>query len=73
MRQASQRLEGIKGLSAEENEDQSAPVDLKPRKMKAVRREAAPDDVAKALRSAYNEALRETVPDDFLDLLGKLS
>ena len=30
-------------------------------------------DVGRALRSAYDETLREDVPDDFLDLLGKLS
>ncbi|WP_344709118.1 NepR family anti-sigma factor [Sphingomonas humi] len=39
----------------------------------AKNRGAATDDVGKALRSAYDEALREDVPDDFLDLLGKLS
>ena len=31
------------------------------------------NDVGRALRSAYDETLREEVPDDFLDLLGKLS
>ena len=30
-------------------------------------------DVGRALRSVYDETLREDVPDDFLDLLGKLS
>ncbi|HEU5481660.1 MAG TPA: NepR family anti-sigma factor [Sphingomicrobium sp.] len=30
-------------------------------------------DVGRALRSVYDETLRENVPDDFLDLLGKLS
>lgn len=29
--------------------------------------------VGQALRSAYDQALSEDVPDDFLDLLGKLS
>ena len=29
-------------------------------------------DVGRALRSVYDETLREDVPDDFLDLLGKL-
>lgn len=29
-------------------------------------------DVGRALRSVYDETLREEVPDDFLDLLGKL-
>jgi hypothetical protein len=30
-------------------------------------------DLGRALRSAYDDTLRETVPDEFLDLLGKLS
>ena len=35
---------------------------------------AAPDThVAAALRTAYEEAVREDVPPEFLDLLGKLS
>jgi hypothetical protein len=29
-------------------------------------------DIGRALRSVYDETLREDVPDDFLDLLGKL-
>jgi hypothetical protein len=29
--------------------------------------------VADALRTAYEETVRESVPDEFLDLLGKLS
>lgn len=29
--------------------------------------------VAGALRTAYEEAVRETIPAEFLDLLGKLS
>lgn len=29
--------------------------------------------VGRALRSVYDETLREDVPDDFLNLLGKLS
>lgn len=28
--------------------------------------------VGRALRTVYDETLREAVPDDFLDLLGKL-
>ena len=31
------------------------------------------NDVGRALRSVYDETLRESVPDDFKDLLGKLS
>lgn len=30
-------------------------------------------DVARALRSIYDDTLRESVPDDFKDLLGKLN
>ena len=30
-------------------------------------------DLGRALRSVYDDTLRETVPDDFNDLLGKLS
>jgi hypothetical protein len=29
-------------------------------------------DLGRALRSVYDDTLRETVPSDFLDLLGKL-
>lgn len=37
------------------------------------RRRPRANDVGRALRSAYDETLREEIPDDFLDLLGKLS
>jgi len=38
------------------------------------RRGTAPaGELSKALRSVYDNTLREDVPDDFLDLLGKLS
>jgi hypothetical protein len=30
-------------------------------------------DLGRALRSVYDDTLREAVPDDFLDLIGKLS
>ncbi|MEA3059040.1 MAG: hypothetical protein QOE50_452 [Sphingomonadales bacterium] len=30
-------------------------------------------DLGRALRSVYDDTLRESVPDDFLSLLGKLS
>lgn len=38
----------------------------KPRKTKS-------SDLGRALRSVYDDTLRESVPDDFLDLLGKLN
>jgi hypothetical protein len=36
-------------------------------------RKARSGDLGRALRSVYDDTLRETVPDDFLSLLGKLS
>ncbi len=30
-------------------------------------------DIGRALRTIYDDTLRESVPDDFQDLLGKLS
>jgi hypothetical protein len=30
-------------------------------------------DIGRALRTVYDDTLREAVPDDFTDLLGKLS
>jgi hypothetical protein len=39
---------------------------------KKIRRQRT-SDVGRALRSVYDDTLRESVPDDFLDLLGKLS
>ena len=53
--------------SGNNNDRQPAPKPKKPKKG------AGSDDVGKALRSAYDEALREDVPDDFMDLLRKLS
>ena len=36
-------------------------------------RKHRPSDLGRALRSVYDDTLRETVPDDFLNLIGKLS
>ena len=35
-------------------------------------RKTRPGDLGRALRSVYDDTLRETVPDDFLNLIGKL-
>ena len=43
----------------------------RPRKRDGASRARA-GDVGKALRSVYDTTLREDVPSDFLDLLGKL-
>lgn len=39
---------------------------------KGVRKQRG-SELGRALRSIYDDTLRESVPDDFLDLLGKLS
>jgi hypothetical protein len=36
-------------------------------------RKSRSSDLGRALRSVYDDTLRESVPDDFLNLLGKLS
>lgn len=36
-------------------------------------RKQRPGDLGRALRSVYDDTLRESVPDEFLNLLGKLS
>jgi hypothetical protein len=45
--------------------DSAVPRDKVARKHRAA-------DLGRALRSVYDDTLRESVPDDFLDLLGKL-
>lgn len=37
-----------------------------------VGRKQRPSDLGRALRSVYDDTVREAVPDDFLNLLGKL-
>ena len=36
-------------------------------------RKHRPSDLGRALRSVYDDTLRETIPEDFLSLIGKLS
>ena len=62
---------GVLGLAAN-SDDRVAGPDAKSGRGKRASR--APDaHVANALRSAYEEAVREDVPSEFLDLLGKLA
>lgn len=44
----------------------------KPSPNKSVRKQRS-TDLGRALRTIYDDTLRETVPDDFLNLIGKLS
>ena len=55
-----------KGAAKEKRPPKAAEADKKGRKHRA-------GDVGRALRSVYDDTLRENVPDDFLDLLGKLA
>jgi len=73
LRQAIQRLEGDTELSADKQDGQPTPADSNAKKTSPRRKGAASDDVGRALRRAYDDAVSEEVPDDFLDLLGKLS
>ena len=44
----------------------------KPSPDKTARRQRS-SDLGRALRTIYDDTLRESVPDDFIDLIGKLS
>lgn len=52
--------------ASQEKAAQKVPDEKKGRKQKA-------GDIGRALRTIYDDTLRESVPDDFLNLLGKLS
>ena len=60
-----ERLSGNSTTSGNRGKPQSGPLDPKPRRTKS-------GNVGRALRTAYDDMLRESVPKDFLDLLGKL-
>jgi hypothetical protein len=68
--------EGDEELSEGSNSDPHAIGRDKHRSKKARKPDGArtkAGDVGKALRTVYDTTLREDVPTDFLDLLGKLS
>jgi hypothetical protein len=44
----------------------------KPSADKSIRKQRS-TDLGRALRTIYDDTLRESVPDDFLNLIGKLS
>jgi len=69
---------GIEQLSEGSKNDHPARSGSGKPRTKAGRKGASParakaGDVGRALRSVYDNTLREDVPRDFLDLLGKLS
>lgn len=68
--------EGDERLSAAKSDDLDRSDDGVPKKGKAdakgkVRRKSS-GDLGRALKSVYDSTLAEDVPNDFLDLLGKL-
>jgi hypothetical protein len=62
----SDRKVGESGAPSEKRKSGGANPSAKPRGKRGA-------DIGRALRSVYDETLREDVPDDFMDLLGKLS
>lgn len=63
-------------MSDEREKDPPAGGDRESSKAKRVRKtkdSAKSGDVGRVLRSVYDTTLREDVPRDFLDLLGKLN
>ena len=75
-RHADSGATGDERLSAnDEAEDNRSPKGTVERKVDDASKRIAPPPgaLSKALRSVYDDTLREDVPDDFMDLLGKLS
>ncbi len=70
-------LEGDERLSANKRSETEGAEESRRSKQPAATdaKKARPraSDLGRALRSVYDDTLRETVPDDFSDLLGKLT
>ncbi|MGH9693654.1 MAG: NepR family anti-sigma factor [Bryobacteraceae bacterium] len=68
------RAEGDEELSAKKgSETEGAGHPRHSKKSKSSERTARKGDLGRALRSVYDDTLREAVPDDFLSLIGKLT
>ena len=65
-------LQGASGLTADRNSKAVPGVKPAPVGGKRAARSGG-THVSSALRSAYEEAVQESVPQEFLDLLGKLA
>ena len=61
-----------KGKSSSKDAAKTAGAAKDTPRTKVARKQRA-SDLGRALRSIYDDTLRESVPDDFIDLLGKLS
>ena len=68
------RARGDEELSAKKgSETEGAGHSRHSKKSKPSDRSARKSDLGRALRTVYDDTLREPVPDDFLSLIGKLS
>lgn len=63
---------GDERLSANNNADNRRPPSERGDGARKRRRADPPGAVGRALKTVYDDTLREEVPDDFMDLLGKL-
>jgi len=77
MTRACARARGDQRLSAKKrSETEGAPNPARPRKPSPSDNKAKKQrtgDLGRALRTIYDDTLREPVPDDFANLIGKLS
>jgi hypothetical protein len=64
---------GDERLSANNDAENRPPPRERSEAPKKRRRTDPPGSVGRALKTVYDDTLREEVPNDFLDLLGKLS
>jgi len=71
---AETRARGDEELSAKKGSDtEGAGHSRHSKKSKASDRTARKGDLGRALRTVYDDTLREPVPDDFISLIGKLN
>jgi hypothetical protein len=77
MTRACTRVRGDKRLSAKKRSEtegaEHSRRSKKPTASDGTSKKQRPGDLGRALRSIYDDTLREPVPDDFLSLIGKLS
>jgi hypothetical protein len=66
------RARGDEELSARKGSDTEGAGHSRHSKKKASDRTARKGDLGRALRTVYDDTLREQVPDDILKLIGKL-
>ena len=70
-REGDERLSARKRSETEGGRNSARPQKPSPSDRKAKKQRTG--DLGRALRTIYDDTLREAVPDDFLDIIGKLS